>query len=55
MGIRGVRAYMNVTFEEKLPRGFSSVGRAFALHAKGHRFDSGILHENAFFDLKSTF
>jgi hypothetical protein len=25
-------------------RGISSVGRARALHARGHRFDSGILH-----------
>ena len=48
-------AHNNVTFWQKIPRGFSSVGRAFALHAKGHRFDSGILHMTTFLPLKSTF
>ena len=27
-------------------RGISSVGRALAWHARGHRFESGILHQN---------
>ena len=26
-------------------RGISSVGRALAWHARGHRFESGILHQ----------
>ena len=29
------------------PRGISSVGRALAWHARGHRFKSGILHFNS--------
>ena len=45
------RTYMqNITMSDNTvflqqTRGFSSVGRAFALHAKGRRFDSGILHK----------
>lgn len=29
-----------------VPRGISSVGRALAWHARGHRFDPGILHHD---------
>ena len=36
--------YVYYTLLRTQARGFSSVGRALALHARGHRFDSGILH-----------
>ena len=35
--------YFNTSLHENR-RGISSVGRAFALHAKGHGFDFRILH-----------
>ena len=31
------------------PWGISSVGRALAWHARGHRFEPGILHQNSFY------
>ena len=44
--------YNNIRRQERQPRkpkiwGISSAGRALAWHARGHRFDPGILHQKA--------
>ena len=36
-------------------RGISSVGRALAWHARGHRFESGILHQKLSYNCDSFF
>ena len=40
--------YLTLLSGLKLPRAVSSVGRALHSHCRGHRFDSGTVHQTIF-------